>query len=190
MPREPGGVGVVSRRHTRDLAAVLQQQTSLLISGQPRPKGRRARKRRLPIAPREPIFVASQVATIWGVDLKTVHNWVDRGDIEAFRTPGRHLRFRRRALLHLLRRYDKPVPAGVAPARPQVMLVTAPGSPLGDLAQRLSASFDVIVEHDAVRALAEVGRRCAGPSLLDAVAVEFPRSGIHHPRWVPSRIHL
>jgi excisionase family DNA binding protein len=136
VAREPGVVSVVSRRHTRDLTAVLQQQTSLLISGQPRPRGRRARKRRLPIAPREPIFVASQVATIWGVDLKTVHNWVDRGDIEAFRTPGRHLRFRRRALLHLLRRYDKPVPAGVAPERPQVMLVTAPGSPLGEIAER------------------------------------------------------
>jgi excisionase family DNA binding protein len=186
VAREPGVVSVVSRRHTRDLTAVLQQQTSLLISGQPRPRGRRARKRRLPIAPREPIFVASQVATIWGVDLKTVHNWVDRGDIEAFRTPGRHLRFRRRALLHLLRRYDKPVPAGVAPERPQVMLVTAPGSPLGEIAERLSANFDVMVEHDAVRALAEVGRRCAGASLLDAVVVEFPRSGIHDARWCAS----
>jgi hypothetical protein len=43
-----------------------------------------------------------------------------------------------------------------------------------------------MVEHDAVRALAEVGRRCAGASLLDAVVVEFPRSGIHDARWCAS----
>lgn len=183
LAREAGVVSVVPRRHTRDLATVLLQQTAVLASTQPQPQGRRARRRRLPIAPREPIFVASQVATLWGVDLKTVHNWVDRGDIEAFRTPGRHLRFRRRALLHLLRRYDRPVPEELAQHRPQVMVVAAPGSALVELAGRLSDRFEVSLEHDAVRALAEVGRRCAGAAMLDAVVVEFPRSGIHDARW-------
>lgn len=33
------------------------------------------------------------VARMIGVDLKTVHNWVAKGKIKHFRTPGRHLRF-------------------------------------------------------------------------------------------------
>lgn len=33
------------------------------------------------------------VARMIGVDLKTVHNWVVKGKIKHFRTPGRHLRF-------------------------------------------------------------------------------------------------
>ena len=36
---------------------------------------------------------ASQLAALCQVDLKTIHNWADRGKIEHFRTPGRHLRF-------------------------------------------------------------------------------------------------
>ena len=43
---------------------------------------------------REKLLTASDLATLCEVDLKTIHNWVDRGRIAHFRTPGRHLRFR------------------------------------------------------------------------------------------------
>lgn len=36
---------------------------------------------------------ASQLAAIFDVDLKTIHNWHDRGQIPGTKTPGRHLRF-------------------------------------------------------------------------------------------------
>jgi len=39
------------------------------------------------------LFTASEVARFCQVDLKTIHNWSDRGEIRHFRTPGRHLRF-------------------------------------------------------------------------------------------------
>lgn len=38
-------------------------------------------------------YTARDMARICGVDLKTIHNWVERGRIQHFRTPGRHLRF-------------------------------------------------------------------------------------------------
>ncbi|MGB5413913.1 MAG: helix-turn-helix domain-containing protein, partial [Polyangiales bacterium] len=38
------------------------------------------------------LFTASQIARFCPVDLKTIHNWADRGRIAHFRTPGRHLR--------------------------------------------------------------------------------------------------
>jgi excisionase family DNA binding protein len=184
--REPGVVSLVPRDRLDELGVVLQQQSNLLLglASKAPTRGRRPRRRRVPIAPREPIFVASQVATIWGVDLKTVHNWVDRGDIEAFRTPGRHLRFRRRALLHLLRRYDKAIPEGLAPARPRAMFVAPEGSALASIAQSFAPRFDVTVQHDPVRALADVGLGCSGANLLDVVVVEFPREGVDDTRWV------
>lgn len=184
--REPGVVSVVPRTHLDELAGVLLQQSNVLLgrSQKAASRGRRPRRRRIPIAPREPIFVASQVATIWGVDLKTVHNWVERGDIEAFRTPGRHLRFRRRALLHLLRRYDKSIPTDLAPHRPKALVVAPEGSPLDGLAETFAQRFDVSLVRDPVRALAEIGLHCAGASLLDAVVIALPWEGIDDARWV------
>ena len=41
------------------------------------------------------LFTASELARFCHVDLKTIHNWVEKGEIRHFRTPGRHLRFRR-----------------------------------------------------------------------------------------------
>ncbi|HEX2675074.1 MAG TPA: helix-turn-helix domain-containing protein, partial [Polyangiales bacterium] len=55
------------------------------------------------------LFTASEVARFCQVDLKTIHNWADRGEIRHFRTPGRHLRFRRVDVLDFLRKYGYPV---------------------------------------------------------------------------------
>ena len=54
------------------------------------------------------LFTASQIARFCQVDLKTIHNWADRGQIRHFRTPGRHLRFRRPHVLDFLRKYGYP----------------------------------------------------------------------------------
>lgn len=61
------------------------------------------------------IFTAPQVAKICSVDLKTIHNWVKRGAITHFRTPGHHLRFRRQDILEFLEKFGYPVPDGFAP---------------------------------------------------------------------------
>ena len=47
------------------------------------PKGVAASVRK----PRD-LFTASQIARFCQVDLKTIHNWVNRGEIKSFRTPG------------------------------------------------------------------------------------------------------
>jgi hypothetical protein len=142
------------------------------------------RKRRTAIAPREPIFVASQVANIWDVDLKTVHNWVERGDIEAFCTPGRHLRFRRRSLLHFLRRYNMAIPEELAPHRPRVFIVDPDAKSAKKLAATLTDLFEVTILHDPVSALTEIGSQCSGANLIDAVVASFPADGVDDRRWV------
>jgi excisionase family DNA binding protein len=45
------------------------------------------------LQPGAPPLTARELAGLSGVELKTVHNWVRRGLLSHFRTPGRHLRF-------------------------------------------------------------------------------------------------
>jgi CheY-like chemotaxis protein len=188
---EMGVVGAVPRERPEQLASLLDEQSAQLMalaSPERLPaNGKSAppqRKRRGPIAPREPIFVASQVANIWDVDLKTVHNWVERGDIEAFCTPGRHLRFRRRSLLHFLRRYNMAIPEELAPHRPRVLVIDTDARSARKLSGTLNELFEVTTLHDPVAALAEIGAQCAGASLIDAVVVAFPVTGVDDRRWV------
>jgi excisionase family DNA binding protein len=66
------------------------------------------------------LFTASDVARFCQVDLKTIHNWADKGEIRHFRTPGRHLRFRRLDVLDFLRKYGYPIPDVLRMGKPKV----------------------------------------------------------------------
>lgn len=59
------------------------------------------------------LYVASELADICKVDLKTIHNWVTRGHLAAFRTPGRHLRFKAVDVLGFMTKFGYPVPASL-----------------------------------------------------------------------------
>jgi excisionase family DNA binding protein len=52
---------------------------------------------------RRALLGANDIAHLCRVDLKTVHNWVNRGVLPHFRTPGRHLRFRPEHVASFLR---------------------------------------------------------------------------------------
>ncbi len=72
---------------------------------------------------REKLLTASDLATLCEVDLKTIHNWVDRGRIAHFRTPGRHLRFRAADVADFLRAWGYAVPRELARATSRTVLV-------------------------------------------------------------------
>jgi excisionase family DNA binding protein len=56
------------------------------------------------------IMTAPMVARICECDLKTIHNWVNSGKMNAFRTPGRHLRFTKADVVSFLQKYGFVVP--------------------------------------------------------------------------------
>jgi excisionase family DNA binding protein len=74
-------------------------------------------------AVREKLLTASDLAALCEVDLKTIHNWVDRGRIPHFRTPGRHLRFRAADVAEFLRAWGYSVPRELARASARTILV-------------------------------------------------------------------
>lgn len=71
----------------------------------------------------EKLLTASDLAALCEVDLKTIHNWVDRGRIAHFRTPGRHLRFRAADVAEFLRTWGYTVPRELARATARTVMV-------------------------------------------------------------------
>ncbi len=105
------------------------------------------------------LFTAPQVAKFCSTDLKTIHNWVNRGEIKFFRTPGRHLRFRRQDVLEFLIRFGYPVPTGFAPSRQRVVLFEEDASAMRSIKRLLSRDFDVEGYSDQVDALLAIGQK-------------------------------
>lgn len=88
---------------------------------------KRALKAEADGADREPRMLgAGDVAALCDVDLKTVHNWIARGVLRHFRTPGRHLRFRPRDVVAFLRAYGFSVPAALETRCESVLVLASP----------------------------------------------------------------
>jgi excisionase family DNA binding protein len=113
------------------------------------------------------LFTASEVAKFCQVDLKTIHNWADRGEIRHFRTPGRHLRFRRVDVLDFLRKYGYPVPETLKQGRPRVHVIDEDAATLEGLAQALGTRFDVRTFAEPVDALIAIGSDTPDVVVLD-----------------------
>ncbi len=103
------------------------------------------------------LFTASEVARFCQVDLKTIHNWADRGEIRHFRTPGRHLRFRRVDVVDFLRKFGYPVPEVLRQGKPAVQIVDEDPVQLDALKKLLGQRFDVTGFVDPVDALIAIG---------------------------------
>jgi excisionase family DNA binding protein len=99
------------------------------------------------------VITAPELASILGVDLKTVHNWVKRGLVDHYRTPGRQLRFRAGDAARLIRDMGGEVP----PALVQHGL-----SPIPDVVRRVFVAGPSAELSRCVRAVAEV-RDALGP---------------------------
>jgi excisionase family DNA binding protein len=61
--------------------------------------------------PEPKLLTATDVSLLCQIDSKTVHNWCRAGRIKHFRTPGRHLRFRRADVVEFLQEWGYPVPS-------------------------------------------------------------------------------
>ena len=105
------------------------------------------------------LFTASQIARFCQVDLKTIHNWADRDQIPHFRTPGRHLRFRRPHVLDFLRKYGYPIPDELDAERPRVALLIETAGSKRDIVAELKKAFDVVDYPDPVTGLLQIGEQ-------------------------------
>jgi excisionase family DNA binding protein len=89
------------------------------------------------------LLTATQIAAFCSVDLKTIHNWADRGKIRGWRTSGRHLRFRRLDVVDFLRTYGFSIPNALREIRPRVVAVDADPEGLVWMRRALARRFEV-----------------------------------------------
>lgn len=113
------------------------------------------------------LFTASDVARYCQVDLKTIHNWADKGEIRHFRTPGRHLRFRRLDVLDFLRKYGYPIPDVLRMGKPKVVAVDDDPAVLATLRRALTTRFELTTFQDPFDALVAVGNLQPDALVLD-----------------------
>ncbi len=96
--------------------------------------------------PNQTRLTAGDVSRALKVDLKTVHNWVQRGLLHGSRTPGGHLRFLRTEVIRFLRRRGRMVPSELAVEEPTVVLVgVAAANDVGPTAERHEGVFDALL---------------------------------------------
>ena len=105
------------------------------------------------------LFTASQIARFCQVDLKTIHNWADRDQIPHFRTPGRHLRFRRPHVLDFLRKYGYPIPDELDAERPRVALLFDGAQAKGRLVASLQSAFEIVDYPNPLTGLIQIGEQ-------------------------------
>jgi len=104
------------------------------------------------------LFTASQLARFCQVDLKTIHNWADKGEVRHFRTPGRHLRFRRNDVLEFLRKYGYPVPETLRAGKPRVVAIDEDPHAIASIRRALSKRFELTTFQDPFDALVAIAK--------------------------------
>jgi excisionase family DNA binding protein len=110
------------------------------------------------------LFTAPQVAKLCSTDLKTIHNWVNRGKIRFFRTPGRHLRFRRQDILEFLNKFGYPIPDSFDAEKPRVVVIDNSEDHVEGLRRIMAVDVELEAFADHMDALLSIGRQA--PSLV------------------------
>ena len=116
---------------------------------------------------REKLLTASDLAALCEVDLKTIHNWVDRGRIAHFRTPGRHLRFRAADVAEFLRAWGYSVPRELARASSRTVLVVGTKDSASHVSRALGEGLPVRLASHPYDALVLAGADPADVYVID-----------------------
>ncbi len=149
---------------------------------------------RAPTRARSRQLSAVQVARFCGVDLKTIHNWVNKGKIPFQRTSGRHLRFRPLDVVDFLRAYEMAVPDGLRQIRLHAVVVDPDVETLAAVRRSLSRRFEIAICAHVVDGLLAVATQLpdvlfvgdASPLDLPSIAARLPENeATSHVRVVP-----
>ncbi len=101
------------------------------------------------------MFTTFEVAEICDVTPVTIQNWIDKGWLQAHRTPGGHRRVRKEALLAFLESRDIPHPFREKGGIPRVLIVNGDQGLADSLKEALSfdePGYEIQVAHDGFRA--------------------------------------
>lgn len=120
-------------------------------------------------------FTTFQVAKICEVSPSTVIHWVNKGQLAAYRTPGRHRRIQTADLLKFLKRYGMPIPKGLSegPTERKKVLIVDDDVQVANMIKkafsRRSELFEARAVNDGIEALVLIGKWLPDLVVLDVV---------------------
>ncbi|MFW5966777.1 MAG: helix-turn-helix domain-containing protein [Persicimonas sp.] len=112
------------------------------------------------------VFTTFEAAKVCNANITSIKNWIDRGELSAFRTPGGHYRIERKVLVDFLNRHDMPNPFAEHERR-RVLLVHPEPSRLKMLSDHFGKQYDYEATDDAYEALLEMGRWRPNAAIVD-----------------------
>lgn len=118
------------------------------------------------------LLTASDVADLCEVDLKTIHNWVERGCIPHFRTPGRHLRFQAMDVATFLREWGYAIPRRFYAELAQTVMVIGAKETLTAVSRALGQAIGARHVPDLMEALLRIGAEPTSAVVIDAGIAE------------------
>ena len=103
------------------------------------------------------VFTTFEAAKICNANITSIKNWIEQGELSAFRTPGGHYRIQRHVIIDFLNRHGMPNPFLERDRRR--LLVGLPDPALSEsLAERLdSDTCEVQIAQDSIDALLRIG---------------------------------
>jgi two-component system, OmpR family, response regulator VicR len=90
-----------------------------------------------------------EIATLCGVDITTVINWVNCGKLSAFKTPGGHRRIRVETFLEFIKSHNMPVPRGLKEKSYSILVVDDDEHIIEFLRAALDSRYSDIIVWDA-----------------------------------------
>ena len=118
------------------------------------------------------LLTASDVAELCEVDLKTIHNWVERGCIPHFRTPGRHLRFQAADVAKFLREWGYSIPKRLHTQVAQTLVVVGSKELAAQVARGVGPGATVHAVADLYAALLHIGSEPTSAVVIEAAIVK------------------
>jgi excisionase family DNA binding protein len=126
----------------------------------------------MPIERDVKLLTASDVAELCEVDLKTIHNWVDRGCIPHFRTPGRHLRFQAIDVANFLREWGYAIPRRFYAEIAKAVMVVGGKEATNAVTKAAGQTAAIHTVGDLYDALLRVGQEPTTAVVLDQATIQ------------------
>lgn len=113
------------------------------------------------------ILTTFDAAKLCNANITSIKNWIEKGEIEAFRTPGGHFRIQRQALSDFLDRHEMPNPLKPAPSL-GVLAIHQDESLMARVALSLGDAFRFVTTHNPVDGLIRIGHMKPRAVMVDA----------------------
>jgi len=113
------------------------------------------------------VFTTFDAAKICNANITSIKNWIDQGEMAAFRTPGGHYRIEREVLEGFLERHGMPNPFARRKSR-RILAIHRDGALGGRLQRALGDAYETVVASGTYDGLIRIGQWSPGVVILDS----------------------